>query len=50
MELIDKYLPEKWRGHTDCLGYALWAALNEAPDMYHHEKYGEHVEEWGVIL
>jgi hypothetical protein len=47
---IDLYLPEKWRGNTDCLGYVMWCVLNEQPDMYHFDTYGEHVEEWNVIL
>lgn len=35
MKPIDKYVPEKWVGE---------------PDMYHHDKYGEHVSTWDVIL
>lgn len=50
MKPIDKYVPEKWVGDTDTIGYIMFIALYGAPDMYHHDKYGEHVSTWGVIL
>lgn len=34
----------------DCIGYVLFAALHGEPDMYHFNRYGEHVNEWETIL
>lgn len=48
----DKYYPPEWRDPKDreTLGYILSLTCRDKPDLYHHSKYGEHVNEWDVVL
>jgi hypothetical protein len=49
---LNKYYPPKWQTKEDrnTIGWCLWRALMGEPDLYHHEKYGEHVSTWDEVM
>ena len=50
MNWTEKYAPKEWKGDTDTKGFILWLAIYGDLDLYHHEKYGEHVCTWNEVM